>query len=65
MSEERVNYHTIDSCYISDGINEDYKSWKKGESGRQSYRVFIESPTGSGKTFFILNKLLPYAIEKD
>ena len=65
MSNERVNSHTIDSRYISDGINEDYKAWEKGESGKQPYRVFIESPTGSGKTFFILNKLLPYAIEKD
>lgn len=65
MSNERVNSHTIDSRYISDGINEDYKSWEKGESGKQPYRVFIESPTGSGKTFFILNKLLPYAIKKD
>lgn len=64
MSTERVNWHTIDSRYISDGIAEDYKSWETGESGKQPYRVFIESLTGSGKTFFIINKLLPYAIEK-
>lgn len=44
--------------YISDSIGDDYKSWKRGDS------IIIASPTGSGKTTFILSKLLPLAIEQ-
>ncbi len=36
-------------------IGTDYINWKNGE------KVFISAPTGSGKTYFILNVLLPYA----
>ena len=64
MSKERVNWHTIDCRYISEGIGDDYKTWKTTIAGKQASRVFIESPTGSGKTSFIIDKLLTYAIEE-
>ena len=64
MSKERVNWHTIDCRYISEGIGDDYKTWKTAIAGKQASRVFIESPTGSGKTSFIIDKLLTYAIEE-
>ena len=40
--------------WVSERIGEDYKKWESGSM------VFIASPTGSGKTQFILKKLLPY-----
>lgn len=40
--------------WISDYIGEEYKEWKDGD------KIFITSPTGSGKSRFILNILLPY-----
>ena len=43
--------------YISEKIGEEYKKWQPGE------RVFIGAPTGSGKTTFVLEVLLKYAIE--
>ena len=55
MSKERVNWHTIDCRYISEGIGDDYKTWKTAIAGKQASRVFIESPTGSGKTSFIID----------
>lgn len=30
---------------------------------KNAYNIIINAPTGSGKTYFILNKLLPYAIQ--
>lgn len=39
---------------IADEIGEKYKEWGMGDC------IFISSPTGSGKTFFILNVLLPF-----
>lgn len=45
--------------YVSDIVGEDYKNWAVGES------VLISSPTGSGKTTFILKKLLPYAMKQN
>ena len=41
--------------YITDEIGEKYKEWGAGD------KVFITAPTGTGKTHFILNILLPYA----
>lgn len=41
--------------YISDIVGDDYKHWELGKT------TIINTPTGSGKTHFILNKLLPYA----
>lgn len=43
--------------YITDKIGEEYKEWRSGN------RIYISAPTGSGKTTFILQKLLPYAAE--
>ena len=42
--------------YISDFVKNDYKEWKGGES------IFIEAPTGSGKTTFVLNELVNEAM---
>lgn len=39
--------------YISDAVGEEYKQWKPGDI------VFLSSPTGSGKTTFVLKVLLP------
>lgn len=40
--------------YIGDSIGTDYMTWEAGAS------IFISSPTGSGKTTFILETFLPY-----
>lgn len=44
--------------YLSEQIGEMYESWKSGDA------ILISSPTGSGKSSFVLNKLLPYAAER-
>ncbi len=44
--------------YISDRISKEYENWKNGDL------IFIEAPTGSGKTTFVLEHLLPYFHEK-
>jgi len=41
--------------FLSDIIGEDYKNWKAGQS------VLACTSTGSGKTWFVVNCLLPYA----
>lgn len=41
--------------YVSDIIGDDYKGWKTGD------RILIETGTGSGKTYFVLNTLLRHA----
>lgn len=41
--------------YISTVISDAYKSWNNGDA------VLITSPTGSGKTTFIFQELLPFA----
>lgn len=41
--------------YISDVIGEEYKKWKKGD------RILMKSQTGTGKSYFCLNVLAPYA----
>lgn len=43
--------------YIADIIQNEYTEWKPTD------KIFITAPTGSGKTFFILNKLLDYLLE--
>ena len=43
--------------YIADVIQDKYTEWKPTD------KIFITAPTGSGKTFFILNKLLDYLLE--
>ena len=44
--------------FLADIIGEKYKMWKAGES------VLAATSTGSGKTWFVLNRLLPYAKEQ-
>lgn len=41
--------------HVSDAIGDDYKKWNKGDN------VIISFPTGTGKTYFVLNVLVPYA----
>ncbi len=65
MEEENQYYtlHPMNTRFISDGLGEDYKEWKTAEITTWSTRVYLESPTGTGKTYFLLNKLLPFAME--
>ncbi len=54
--------------WLIDGIGEEYKEWKNKFSDVTnigSAKIFIESPTGTGKTTFILKKLLPFAMENN
>lgn len=41
--------------YVTQIVGNDYRWWKSGDA------VFIECPTGTGKTQFIMKTLLPYA----
>lgn len=41
--------------YLKDIVGNTYKQWKRGEW------VFISSPTGTGKTTFVLDQLVPEA----
>lgn len=45
--------------WVSEIIGDDYKTWKNGDI------ITIECQTGTGKTFFVTNKLLPYAIKQN
>lgn len=45
--------------YISDIIQTDIMKWKPKDT------VFISAPTGTGKTTFVLEQLLPYAINNE
>lgn len=44
--------------FLAEKIGNDYKSWEGGE-------IFIESQTGTGKTTFVLDVLVPYAMERE
>lgn len=44
---------------LSDEIGEKYTEWKDGDC------IFISSPTGSGKTHFVLNILRPFLIQNN
>lgn len=44
--------------WVSEIITDDYKHWKQGV-------VIISAQTGTGKTSFILNQLLPYAVKNN
>lgn len=44
---------------LSDDIGVKYSEWEDGEC------IFISSPTGSGKTYFVLNVLRPFLIERN
>lgn len=45
-------------CRVNEAIGEDYKKWNNIDP------VFIDAPTGSGKTSFVYEKLIPDAISK-
>ena len=47
----------IQKCYLRDFIGERYKKWKRK-------KIVISAPTGSGKTTFVLEVLLPYYAEQ-
>lgn len=44
--------------YLSELIGEDFKNWTACDE------IFIQTPTGSGKTTFIVETLAPYAEKK-
>lgn len=54
-------------CWLVNGIQEDYKNWlpRGVERHQKASRIFIESPTGTGKSSFVLDKLFPFAAEKN
>ncbi len=43
--------------YVSEAIGEEYKQWRDGDF------VFIDAPTGTGKTTFIYEKIIVKALE--
>lgn len=51
--------------WIKDGIGEDYRDWLPyiGKERRKASRIFIESPTGTGKSSFVLDILFRFAAE--
>lgn len=46
--------------YITEIIGEEYKRWEKDWVDT----IFIEAPTGCGKSYFILHELLPYVVKQ-
>ena len=49
--------------YLADRIGEQFKEWTPVKDDKSlGDTIFISSPTGSGKTHFILKVLLPYAL---
>lgn len=54
MSAKNIHTHEFHTRWISDGIGEDYKAWSIIEERDSISRVYIESPTGTGKTTCLL-----------
>ena len=52
--------------FIADSIGKGYKEWKFGdeEGVVKGDNIFISSPTGRGKTSFIIREFLPYLAEQ-
>lgn len=50
-----IKYKKLNLKYVSDVIGNEYKKWKKGD------RILLNSQTGTGKSYFCLNVLAPYA----
>lgn len=50
------SYQEVRKMFVSDILTEDVTEWQEDS------QVFISAPTGSGKTYFILHKLLPLAL---
>ena len=64
---DKMGIKEFNERWLVNGIEEDYKSWlPRGVVSRQkASRIFIESPTGTGKSSFVLDKLFPFAAEKN
>ena len=62
-----MEVRTFCERWLVNGIEEDYKNWlPRGVVCRQkASRIFIESPTGTGKSSFVLDKLFPFAAENN
>lgn len=62
-----MGVRTFCERWLVNGIQEDYKNWlpRGVERHQKASRIFIESPTGTGKSSFILDKLFPFAAEKN
>ena len=43
--------------FVADEIRDDYKKWAHGDI------IIIHAQTGAGKTYFVLQKLLPFVAE--
>lgn len=58
--QENMAYTEISMTgkYVADSIGDDYKSWNRKKP------VFIDAPTGTRKTTFIYEQIIPYAIEQ-
>ena len=54
-------HYPMNERYIADGIKNDYITWETSKPLHSSTKVFIDSPTGTGKTSFIIKELLPFA----
>ncbi len=52
------DHNNPNTCRVNEAIGEDFKKWNNIEP------VFIDAPTGSGKTSFVYEKLIPDAISK-
>ena len=62
-----MEVRTFCERWLVNGIQEDYKNWlpRGVERHQKASRIFIESPTGTGKSSFILDKLFPFAAESN
>ena len=62
-----MEVRTFCERWLVNGIEEDYKNWlpRGVERHQKASRIFIESPTGTGKSSFILDKLFPFAAESN
>lgn len=62
-----MEVRTFCERWLVNGIQEDYKNWlpRGVERHQKASRIFIESPTGTGKSSFVLDKLFPFAAENN
>lgn len=51
-----IYHYSTNSCYVTDAIQDAYEKWQP------EIPVFISAPTGSGKNYFVQQKLLPYVM---